>query len=489
MSRRVKQILSVFLVLILCIGLCAVYASADEDIKYLNEEEAVVAIREIMKERQTEASIYYTTNLSLSADFAAKVIAEFTNLFPKAYAHTGNPCEGDYLFYQYLGAVPLADFNSFKFVNGKLGAKVNMTLSYRTTAEQEQLVDAKVSEVLQSLNLDGKSTYEKVKAIYDWIGDNVVYDYNGLVNYATKPIASTAYAALINGTAVCQGYSVLFYRLCLEEGIDARVIQDVTGGGMPHVWNIVKMDDGKYYYIDTTLGAGVEQEFDQSPYAFFLKGSTYWSKLPGYTLGDQYTNETLYPGFAEQFPISKDDYCVTDIPDIPDTECHCTEKCEHEAAVKADCKNDGHIEYWYCPDCETYYSDADCTAVIDPASIAIPVGHTNIVVDPAKPATCTECGLSEGSHCTACGATIVEQKVLQPTGHKLQHVSAKSASALSKGNTEYWKCSVCGQYFSDSQGNNPISQADTVIPATGITSIFTGIVRSITNILSSIFRW
>ena len=43
-------------------------------------------------------------------------------------------------------------------------------------------------------------------------------------------------------------------------------------------------------------------------------------------------------------------------------------------------------------------------------------GHTT-VIDPAVPATCTEAGLTEGSHCEVCGTTLTAQKVVPATGH------------------------------------------------------------------------
>lgn len=44
------------------------------------------------------------------------------------------------------------------------------------------------------------------------------------------------------------------------------------------------------------------------------------------------------------------------------------------------------------------------------------VAHT-VVVDAAKAPTCSEVGLSEGSHCGVCGGTIVEQKEVPALGH------------------------------------------------------------------------
>lgn len=377
-----KKLLSLLLVFVMSISLCSITAFADSDgIKYLNADEAAVAIREQMKERKTEVTVYYQTS--------GNIFTEYVDIFMKVFTHTGDPREGDYLFYQSLvSELPIPQISDYTILGGgKFGMKVTFNLAYRTTAEQEAQVDIAVAELLDSLELDGKSDYDKVKAIYDWMSANIEYDFEGLAMYLIKHIASTAYAALFDHSAVCQGYSVLFYRLCLEEGIDARVIQDVTGGGAPHVWNIVQMDNGRYYYIDTTLGAGFDQKFDLSSDGFFLKGSDYWSKLPLYTLGDQYTNGALYPGFAEKYPISADNY-------------------------------DGSTE------------------------------HT----------------------------------------HSMKHVAAKSPTMFAKGNIEYWQCSDCGKCFSDPDGFNQISSADTVLNKTGfsfsfITDFFARLMNSLRSFL------
>ena len=270
----------------------------------------------------------------------------------------------DYLFYQSLvSELPIPVTSEHKLLsNGKLGMKATFTLAYRTTAEQEKQVDAAVAELLDSLELEGKSDYDKVKAIYDWMNANIEYDFDGLARYLTKHIASSAYAALFDHTAVCQGYSVLFYRLCLEEGIDARVVQDVTGGGAPHVWNIVQMDNGCYYYVDTTLGAGLSQKFDLPSDGFFLKGSDYWSKLPLYTLGDQYTNKLIYPDFAKEHPICAEDY---------DGTAGHTHDMKHIEAKSPSLFAKGNIEYWQCSICGKCFSDPYGSNIISSADTVL----------------------------------------------------------------------------------------------------------------------
>ena len=70
-------------------------------------------------------------------------------------------------------------------------------------------------------------------------------------------------------------------------------------------------------------------------------------------------------------------------------------------------------------------------------------GHA-VVVDPAVPATCTQDGLTEGSHCSACGTIIVPQQVIAATGHSVVTDPAKSATCTQDGLTEGSHCKTCG---------------------------------------------
>lgn len=52
--------------------------------------------------------------------------------------------------------------------------------------------------------------------------------------------------------------------------------------------------------------------------------------------------------------------------------------------------------------------------------------------------------------------------------HQLRAVAAKAPDCLNAGNIAYWVCeSGCGKYFSDESGENVITAAGTVLPATG----------------------
>lgn len=73
-----------------------------------------------------------------------------------------------------------------------------------------------------------------------------------------------------------------------------------------------------------------------------------------------------------------------------------------------------------------------------------PVHRHTVVVDAAVAATCTETGLTEGSHCSTCNAVIVAQEVVPALGHKPELKNAKAATCTEAGYTGDKVCSVCG---------------------------------------------
>lgn len=131
-------------------------------------------------------------------------------------------------------------------------------VEYYTNKAQEDFVDSKLSELYTSLQLTDSSLtdMQKVYKIYNWITNNVSYDYDNLYNDAHKT-KYTAYGALTDGQAVCQGFANLFYRMCMDNGIDCRIVTGDANG--PHAWNIVKVADA-YYYVDSTWDCKVIED-------------------------------------------------------------------------------------------------------------------------------------------------------------------------------------------------------------------------------------
>ena len=266
--------------------------AATVDVYYTEVAPAAAVVRSCLERR--EESVTFGYMVAEKADFSdqeTKTGARY-EIFAMAFDHTGAPTQGDYLALQYAGWKYKASYTK----NGEDGylVEATFTFTYYTTAAEEQQVTAAVQSLLGSLELDGKSDEQKIRAVYDWVCDNVTYDYEHLFDSTYKK-KYTAYGALIDHTCICQGYTVLLYRLALELGIDARVI---TSLGMNHAWNIVRLDD-VYYYLDATWET-TEQNED---YRYYLKGA---GLLPNHSAGDQYADGS----FAARYPLASGNYSL-----------------------------------------------------------------------------------------------------------------------------------------------------------------------------------
>ena len=250
--------------------------------------EAGAQMRQPMVNREETIVVYYQTTNHDSA--------QHKDIFNAAVAHTGNSDEGDSLRWVYAGyKVRIGKSEQ----NGVTYARYTYTMTYYTTAEQEAELEEAMDALLATVDPNG-TDYERFCTVYDYICENIVYDYDTLKDDEYK-LKYTAYAAMINGTAVCQGYAVLLYQLALELGIDCRVITGIgnTGG---HGWNIVKFGDF-YYNTDPTWDAIWYQS--QGFYNYFLQNEkTFTSNYTDHYRDAEYdTTEfhALYPISATNF--------------------------------------------------------------------------------------------------------------------------------------------------------------------------------------------
>ena len=122
------------------------------------------------------------------------------------------------------------------------------------------------------------------------------------------------------------------------------------------------------------------------------------------------------------------------------------------------------VYYTNCTSC--YYKGTD--TYVDQWGQLDPKNHDGgEEVKNAKVATCTEKGYTGDTYCKGCGVKLSDGKEIPVTGHDLKHVPASAATSRVNGNTEYWYCEGCGKYYADAEAKTEITQASTVIPATG----------------------
>ncbi len=125
---------------------------------------------------------------------------------------------------------------------------IDLTMGYWTTYENEQFVDERVTQVLGEIITTDLNNEEIAKTIHDWIMDNVEYD--GTYTYYS------AFAALNLGTTVCQGYSLLYFKMLEEAGLEARIVESDS---MNHAWNMINLCN-HWYHTDATWDDGTSSE-------------------------------------------------------------------------------------------------------------------------------------------------------------------------------------------------------------------------------------
>ena len=285
-------------------------AVAAQAVDYLTETEAVAALRKQMVARKE------TMTLNVKLPSGTDIEEAVTGIWDKAMEHvSGSGTTGDYLHWQHSGYdCPPVDYwdddTNITFTVTFQRHPKTSAIWFTTAAQEAALTNYIRNTILPQLSLGGKTTYQKVQAIYNWITANVKYDYSHLNDPAYR-LQYTAYAAAVQKKAVCQGYANLFYRLANDAGIDCRIITGKAYNGTQtedHAWNIVRMADGKYYCLDATWDAGLKPE----NYEYFLKGLTSFSRdhqaetdklnTPYWTQYESRTSATDYKASSTQLP-------------------------------------------------------------------------------------------------------------------------------------------------------------------------------------------
>ena len=150
---------------------------------------------------------------------------------------------------------------------------------------------------------------------------------------------------------------------------------------------------------------------------------------------------------------------------------------QHFAPAEATCTADGNSEYWYCPDCNKYFADANGEEEIAKDSWVLPtLAHRDIQHFTPVEATCTADGNSEYWYCPDCDKYFADAKgeeeiakdswVLPALAHRdMQHFAPAEATCTADGNSEYWFCPDCNKYFADAQAEREIEKEDWLLPA------------------------
>lgn len=130
------------------------------------------------------------------------------------------------------------------------GIETTMAVTYLTTKEQEEYINAELEKITKSLINENMAELEKVKIINDYIEKRYEYD------YTLKSIS--VYSGLTTSQAICQTYSMTAYKMFKYAGIENRIVVGKIKE-VHHSWNVVKIKDS-WYQLDITNNDSIEKD-------------------------------------------------------------------------------------------------------------------------------------------------------------------------------------------------------------------------------------
>ena len=179
-------------------------------------------------------------------------IASYLNIWPQSVIKEVN---GDYE--SYFTSLDSQYYDPYKDANTHTG---NSAVTIAEIEHAAKLMD-RIAERIVRYMPEGLTAYDKYYYLAATLTVHITYD-------QTPKDCFTAFGALVEGRAVCEGYSEAFYLLCKKADLWCayRVGQS---RGQGHQWNMVKLDSG-IYNVDVTW-CDVLRPFDEDFYDNFMK--------------------------------------------------------------------------------------------------------------------------------------------------------------------------------------------------------------------------
>ena len=158
--------------------------------------------------------------------------------------------------------------------------------------------------------------------------------------------------------------------------------------------------------------------------------STPEETLPEETIPQETEPENTEPGETEPTTPEGSEPGETE-PESPTPDTHVHSYGPWHELVPADCINPGK-EKRICQFCNLEeYRDTE------------PLGHLKLT-DGAVSPTCTQTGLTEGSHCSRCGYVFVSQEILPALGHDFTDWILETEPTIETDGVKYRLCRRCG---------------------------------------------
>jgi hypothetical protein len=151
--------------------------------------------------------------------------------------------------------------------------------------------------IASEITAHASTKMQKVRAIYNWICENIEYDTSFQIYHADE--------CYKHRKGVCQAYSELMCSLCQAVGVPCTLVSGVGRyqyGGGPHAWVYADVEKGRIL-IDPTWGAGY---VNGSTFTFRLDHSDWFDVDPYWMIFTHYPDNAEHQ-FIDQ-PISRETF-------------------------------------------------------------------------------------------------------------------------------------------------------------------------------------
>ena len=129
---------------------------------------------------------------------------------------------------------------------------------------------------------------------------------------------------------------------------------------------------------------------------------------------------------------------------------------QHFEAKAPTCVDEGNIEYWYCADCDKYFSDETAdTEITKDKTILVATGEHSWSVWTAGEGESCETGGTRSHSCTICGLT--ETETFAAGSHQLKYIAEVPSTCKKAGTMAHWHCDICGKNFADENASQLLS--------------------------------
>ncbi len=198
---------------------------------------------------------YYKVSKETCKKVFQAVIYDNPDLFwvTKKYSTLASENTINALYFKYFDGSVFDDFN----------VETYNEIEYKSKADQDKIKERinKFKQAVVSVrnNVANLTAYETEIYFHNYLTKTITYNHDAAkttdidLNFLKAKYydAFNSYGAIVNGSAVCEGYAELFQYLCLLSNINCTQIIGTYEGGA-HAWNAVWLSDS-WYFVDVTF--------------------------------------------------------------------------------------------------------------------------------------------------------------------------------------------------------------------------------------------